>query len=164
MNKKISTVAMAAAVLMASGLVPADEPKSGVEVGVLSCKSLPDTAKNLVIHSTVQVECVYESTSGKENYVGETGIGLGVDLNWKRVDDIGYTVLAGSTDVRPGSGALAGKYVGAKASATVGYGGGAAVLVGGGGKNISLQPLALEGSQGLGVAAGLTYLYIEPAK
>jgi len=40
---------------------------------------------------------------------------------------------------------------------------GAAVLVGGGDKSFSLQPLALEGSTGLGLSGGVGYLYIEPA-
>ncbi|MFT4561925.1 MAG: hypothetical protein ACI9BW_001668 [Gammaproteobacteria bacterium] len=36
-----------------------------------------------------------------------------------------------------------------------------AVLIGGGAKNIGLQPLALETSTGIGVAGGLGFLYIE---
>jgi len=45
-----------------------------------------------------------------------------------------------------------------------GVGVGAQVLVGGGSKNISLQPLAVETATGLGVAGGLGYLYLEAAK
>ena len=43
-------------------------------------------------------------------------------------------------------------------SVTLGYGGGAGALVGGSDSNLTLQPLALEGSKGLGVAAGASYL------
>jgi hypothetical protein len=62
-------------------------------------------------------------------------------------------VLAPTSDLAPG--ALAGEFAGATASATVGVGAGANVLVGGSGRTISLQPLSLEGSTGLNVAAGI---------
>ena len=38
------------------------------------------------------------------------------------------------------------------------------VLVGGGKKNITLQPIALEGGSGLGAAAGAGYLFLEPLR
>jgi hypothetical protein len=62
-------------------------------------------------------------------------------------------VLAPTSDLAPG--ALAGEFAGATASATVGVGAGANVLVGGSSRTISLQPLSLEGSTGLNVAAGI---------
>ena len=59
----------------------------------------------------------------------------------------------GENDVRPGS--LQGDYAGATASATVGAGVGANVLVGGLDRSITLQPVSIEGSTGLNVAAGI---------
>ncbi|MGH8590163.1 MAG: DUF992 domain-containing protein [Gammaproteobacteria bacterium] len=56
------------------------------------------------------------------------------------------------------------KYTGAKASATAGVGVGANVLIGGGQKSFTLQPLSLTGSTGVGVAGGVGYLYLEPDK
>jgi hypothetical protein len=50
---------------------------------------------------------------------------------------------------------LAGDYGGVTAQANVGVGGAANVLVGGSNKSISLQPLSIEGSTGLNVAAGI---------
>lgn len=44
-----------------------------------------------------------------------------------------------------------------------GLGLGAKALLGGGAKNIGLQPLALETRTGLGASGGLSFLYIEPA-
>ncbi len=64
-----------------------------------------------------------------------------------------WGVFAPSSDVRPG--ALQGDYAGATASATVGVGLGANVLVGGLDKSIALQPLSVEGNRGLNVAAGV---------
>lgn len=136
---------------------------AGVEAGVLTCKSVQGTRLNLLIHSTVDVRCIFKNSQGKkERYKGETGIGLGVDLNWDRDEKIAFTVLSGGTDIRPGEYSLAGKYAGGKASVTAGVGIGAAALVGGSDDNVALQPLAIEESTGLGIAAGLTYLSLEP--
>lgn len=136
----------------------------GVRIGVLNCEAVKGTRLNLLIMSSVDVTCAFEGLNGRETYKGETGIGLGADLNLKGVEKISFAVLAATSAYRIGSYALAGRYVGAKASASVGVGAGAAVLLGGGGKNISLQPLAIEGNVGLGAAAGLGYLYLEPDK
>ncbi len=54
---------------------------------------------------------------------------------------------------RPG--VLAGSYVGATGSATVGVGAGANVLIGGSNRTISLQPVSIEGNTGLNIAAGI---------
>jgi len=62
-------------------------------------------------------------------------------------------VFAPTSDLRQG--ALSGDYVGATAQATVAVGAGANVLVGGFNKSIDLQPLSVEGSEGLNVAAGI---------
>ena len=67
----------------------------------------------------------------------------------------------------PGSiapGALAGGYVGATAQATVGGGVGANVLLGGGSGQVTLQPVSVEGSIGLNVAAGVAEVELKYAK
>ena len=64
--------------------------------------------------------------------------------------------------MKAGSYPLKGKYIGGKASASAGVGIGAAALVGGSNDNFGLNPLALEANQGVGVAGGLGFLYIEP--
>ncbi len=138
--------------------------RGGIKIGVLSCNSVAGTRRNLLIHSSVDVRCVFKTPEGQETYTGETGIGLGVDLNWNRTETTHFVVLGGTSDARLGAHSLAGTYVGGKASATVGVGVGAGALVGGGAKNISLQPLALEGSSGLGVAGGLGYLILKPGR
>ncbi len=130
------------------------------ELGALECKTVKGTRLNLIVHSTVDVRCVFNSGNTTEAYVGETGIGLGIDLNIKKDATMVYTVF-GVADAKVGTHSLAGKYGGAKASATIGVGLGAAVLVGGDNDNFALQPVALEGSTGLGAEAGLTYLHLE---
>lgn len=135
--------------------------KVGVEVGTLHCHNVPDTRLNLLFYSSVEVHCVFNTAAGRESYNGETGIGIGLDLNWNRKEEILFTVLTAATDVRMGHHAMAGRYGGGKAALTLWRGLGAAGLVGGSGNNFALQPIAFEKSEGWGVAAGLTYLVLE---
>ena len=55
-------------------------------------------------------------------------------------------------------GALAGTYAGGSAEATLGIGLGANVLLGGFKKSIALQPLSLQGQEGLNIAVGISSL------
>lgn len=162
MSERSCLLGMLLAPLLAVPILPAFAADE-VEIGVLTCTTVPGTRFNLIIRSTVDVECTFAgSAGGEEHYQGETGIGLGIDLNLNREEQIAFTVLsAGAREV--GDYALTGRYAGAKASATVGIGVGVAVLVGGGSKSFTLQPLALEGSTGLGLSGGIGYLYLEPA-
>jgi hypothetical protein len=78
-----------------------------------------------------------------------------------------WAVLAPTNNL--GQGALAGHYAGATASAAVGVGAGANVLVGGFKNSIALQPITIEGQNGLNVAAGVAALSLhfdkaKPAK
>jgi hypothetical protein len=58
-------------------------------------------------------------------------------------------------------GALEGGYGGVSASATVGVGAGANVLLGGFDRSIALQPISIEGNTGLNVAAGIGALSLK---
>jgi len=64
-----------------------------------------------------------------------------------------WAVVAPSTDL--GQGALEGHYGGATASAAIGVELGANVLVGGFKDSLALQPISIEGQNGLNVAAGV---------
>ena len=135
---------------------------SGAKIGKLTCTTVPGSGTNLLIHSTVDVTCVFTSNAGEtEHYKGETGIGFGIDLSSKKST---FTFLVLAADFRKGTYKFAGKYFGAGADATVGVGVGAGVLIGGSNKSVSLQPVGLSTSKGGGVSAGLTYLYLEPNK
>lgn len=135
---------------------------SGAKVGMLTCSQIKGTKRNLLITSSVQVSCKFEGDDGtSENYKGETGIGLGIDLSWKSDEVVKWVVIAASNDVSPNNHALSGKYYGAKAEATAGVGAQANVLVGGGNKSFTLQPVSLGGQTGFGAAGGLGYLYLE---
>lgn len=142
----------------------ADEQTSdGTKLGKLECKTVEGSGTNLLIHSTVDVNCTFSSTAGElENYKGETGIGLGIDLSFDKQSSFVFAVMA--ADFKPGEYKFAGKYYGAGADATIGRGIGAGVLVGGSSKSVSLEPIGLSATRGAGVSGGLTYLYLEPDK
>lgn len=145
---------------------PALARKGGVKLGMLTCTQIPGSTVNLLIHSSTGFDCVYESEGGavREKYKGESGVALGADLSWDKVKVMKYAVISPSKNVDVGNYALAGTYTGATASAALGLGVGAKVLVGGGEKSIALQPLVLEGIKGVGAAAGIGYLTLQPAK
>ena len=161
----LSISVVAVAFFLATTPVPAGENASesaGAEVGLLTCTTVPDSRINLLIHSTAEIECEFKDSHGAvERYRGETGIGLGIDLHIAHEEKVIFTVVAHHFE--PGTHQLTGSYGGAKASATAGHGGGAALLIGGDHDSIGLKP-AVSHSQGVGVAAGLSYIYLEPNK
>ena len=149
--------------LLDGALTWAGDP--GIKLGVLKCHQIQGSRVNLLIHSTAQVTCLFTSFSGERQaiYKGETGIGLGIDLNWNKSETIAFTVFGASADVTV-THPLAGKYIGGRVSASAGVGTGVQMLLGGSGNQFTLQPLAIEKSKGFGVAVGLGYLYLEAAK
>lgn len=157
---------LTAALLATAAAAPltAVHAQGGIEVGVLTCSVVPGSRVNLLIRSTADVRCTYAKGGASEEYVGETGIALGLDLSFKQDEKMAFTVIAASQDVSPGAKALGGRYVGGEVSAAAGLGLGAKALFGGGAKNIGLQPVALESSTGLGASGGLSFLYIEPVQ
>ncbi len=138
--------------------------EGGLDIGVLTCKSVPSTRLNYIFHSNTVVDCMFTHSSGEERYLGEMGMGIGVDLQLKSNAQTVFTVIAVSSDIRPEAYSLEGTYIGGKASAALGIGVGASVMLGGGDKNISLQPIAIETSTGLGAALGIGYLTLVPCE
>ena len=136
-----STLAMTATAYAQSG---------GVNAGSLQCRV--SGGMGFVFGSSKDMECLFVRPDGKgERYVGTINK-YGVDIGFTKEAHIVWLVFA------PGNiaaGALAGSYGGATASATVGVGVGANVLLGGSNKQITLQPVSVEGNVGLNVAAGI---------
>jgi len=161
MRKSLFGIGLAAIVsVMMAAPAFAGHSSAGTKIGVLTCNAIPNSKVNLLIHSTTDVDCTFKSTAGDgtEHYVGETGVGLGIDLKWDSESHLVFTVFAAENS---GVNKLSdGKYVGAGAEAAAGLGLGAHVLVGGSNKSISLQP-AIQGGTGAGASAGITYLYLQ---
>jgi hypothetical protein len=148
MRTCLVAAALVAAVTVASFAAPASAG-SGVNVGSLNCKVAGGSG--FIFGSTKSLSCLFTRHDGTaERYTGEVKK-YGVDLGFTEGAYMIWLVFA------PGNvkkGALAGDYAGATASAAVGLGLGANVLVGGSNDQIALQPASVEGVQGLNVAAG----------
>ena len=129
----------------------ADAAPHGVKVGTLTCNVA--SGWGFVFGSSKDLHCTFRPSSrSSEHYTGSVSK-FGVDIGYTEGGVLVWAVFAPSSDVR--AGALQGDYAGATASATVGVGVGANVLIGGLDKSIALQPLSVEGNRGLNVAAGI---------
>lgn len=131
-----------------------------VEAGVLNCTV--HGGAGFIFGSSKDLDCTFEGLNGgKERYRGSiTKFGLDIGFTGETV--IIWTVFAPSADVP--SGALAGNYGGVSAEATVGLGVGANALIGGSQDSIALQPLSVQGQQGLNVAVGISQLQLRSAR
>ena len=154
MKRIVSTLALTLAIAGGSA-APATADGVGINIGSLEC--IVEGGIGLILGSSKSMDCVYRSTTGREDaYTGKlTKIGL----------DIGVTGEARMIwgVFAPGIveyGALAGRYVGASAEATAGIGAGANALVGG--SSITLQPLSVQVQTGLNAALGVSSMTLEP--
>lgn len=153
---KFSQTLFAAAAALALTTVAAN---AGQRVGVLECALSGNPAR--VIVENQAVDCVYQDDAegGRPvHYVGRlTKVGANLSVNGR--GDILWIVAAATNQLGPG--ALEGVYAGPEASVKLGVGGGGAVLIGGSNNTVSLQPLTVEGGQGLGVTAGIERLELQ---
>jgi len=158
MFRSLKNIIAIAAVWLA-GVVPlasvAGAAESGVKAGYLKC----DFAGNMsfAFRSSRDITCLIEpnGSTRTDGYKG-TIKKLGVDIGYEAAGVMIGAVIAPTSDVGPG--ALAGDYAGVTADIAAGMGLGANVLVGGSQKSITLQPLSVEGMQGLNVAGGIGVL------
>jgi len=126
--------------------------------GTLSC----DVSEGVgfIVASQKSMQCVFTPYRGRrERYVGVMDR-LGLDVG---VTSGGRLVWAVYAPSRRGYGALAGEYEGASAEATVGVGLGVNALVGGSNSTVALQPLSVQGQEGLDLAVGIAGLRLSPA-
>lgn len=153
----ISTGAIALAAALAAA-TPASA-KSGVKIGALNCKV--EGGVGLILGSSKGMTCRFRPAGGgrTERYTGRISR-IGVDIGFTNKSYMTWAVFAPGKTKR---GALAGSYGGASAEATIGVGLGANVLVGGFKKTIALQPLSVQGQEGLNVAAGIAGLRLRYA-
>lgn len=145
---------MVASTVVVAGLgaaCGANAAPAGVKVGELTCNV--SSGFGFIFGSSKDLHCTYRpSGHPREHYIG-TVKKFGVDIGYTEGGILVWGVFAPTSDLAPG--ALSGTYAGATANATIGVGLGANVLVGGLKKSIALQPLSIEGNQGLNVAAGI---------
>jgi hypothetical protein len=143
------SAALAAASLFGTAAYAAP---AGVKAGLLTC----DVSGGMdLVRSNHALSCIYQGTGNRatEHYVGHIS-SIGVNFGYTKDAKIAWAVFAPSSDFK--AKALQGEYAGVTAGATVGIGGNANVLVGGLDKSISLQPLSLQGNEGINIAAGVS--------
>src|ERR1700757_1407769 len=115
-----------------------------VKGGIMTCNVAGGFG--FIFGSSRTVNCTFAPGGGApQHYVGAINK-FGVDIGYVEGAVMAWAVLAPTNN--PGPGLLAGTYVGATGSASIGVGVGANVLFGGFGNSISPQPLSIEGSKG----------------
>jgi hypothetical protein len=152
-----------AAVLFAAIALPVPATAQSADktkVGTLTCDI--SAGIGIIIASKKDVTCMFTPSQPgpREVYVGSI-TKFGLDIGATSGGQMVWAVFAPSSRAH---GALAGRYIGATAEATVGAGLGANVLVGGSNRTIALQPVSIQGQTGLNVAAGVAGLSLEPAR
>ena len=145
-------MAIGVLILMAGAFVLAPPAQAaGVQAGVLNCNV--SAGFGFIFGSSRSMNCTFSGAGGRvEHYAGSINR-FGVDIGFIKGGVLIWTVFAPTTSTAPC--ALAGNFGGATAQATVGVGLGANVLIGGSNSSIALQPLSIEGTTGLNVAAGI---------
>jgi len=139
--------------VLAIGITSVGTParaQGGAQIGTLTCNVA--SGWGFVFGSSRALRCTFAGQGRTEHYSGSIRR-FGVDIGYTSAGVLIWGVLAPTSNLAPG--ALAGEFVGATGSATVGVGAGANVLIGGSNRTISLQPLSFEGSTGLNVAGGI---------
>ena len=143
-------MALSALGLVTGGLALGTPAQADVRVGVMTCAM--DSGFGYVLGSSRDLHCTFVPAAGAPEHYAGTISKFGVDIGYVQNAVIVWTVVAPTVALPSGS--LTGTYGGATASATIGVGVGANVLVGGSSNTISLQPVSIEGGTGLNVSGG----------
>jgi hypothetical protein len=129
------------------------------QVGTLSCDV--SSGIGLFVVQKQKLSCVFTQTNGSvENYSGSIDQ-FGVELGEVAAGHLIWGVIAATSGVPQG--ALAGSYAGVGANASIGLGAGANILVGGTGRSFSLQPISVQGQEGINIAGGVTTVTLTAA-
>ena len=143
-------VTLGALGLVTGGLALGTPAQADARVGVMTCDM--DSGFGYVLGSSRDLHCMFVPAAGAPEHYTGTISKFGVDIGYVQNAVIVWTVVAPTVALPPGF--LTGTYGGATASATLGVGVGANVLVGGSSDTISLQPVSVEGGTGLNVSGG----------
>ena len=85
----------------------------------MTCSRIAGSGYNLIIHSTAGVRCTFKGSRNSEQWsVGKTGVGLGVDLSWKKEEKINFAVVSATHKFEPEGDFLSGPYANAKVQRT----------------------------------------------
>lgn len=151
--RSLGGLIVALAIIAAAADLAAAE--SGVKAGYLRCNVEGNVS--FIFGSTRDVTCTYRPDAGGrvDRYSGEIKK-FGVDIGYQTKGVILWGVVAPTADI--GRGALAGDYGGVSGSVAAVYGVGANALIGGSDRSIVLQPISVEGIEGVNIAGGIGIL------
>ncbi len=122
-----------------------------VQAGSLTCDI--SEGFGLIVGSKRDINCVFTpSQPGPVEHYKGTITKIGVDIGVLKGGSLIWYVYAPTNHA---DGILQGSYSGVAANATIGLGLGTNVLAGGLDGSVALQPLSVEGTSGLNVAAGI---------
>jgi hypothetical protein len=162
MRRRRSLSIVLAATMLSSLVSPchAQQPAQKVQVGVLEC--LGGASVGFLVGAVVNLRCVLRINGMPEDYYVATLQKVGLDIGFTESTALAWSVFA--PVAQPGRGDLAGTYVGvdAMAAAVVGVGGN--VLLGGSNNSIALQPVSVQATTGVIVAAGVERLDLQPGR
>ena len=149
----------AAAALAAVTALPAVASADSIdtEAGYLRCDI--EGSVSFIFGSSRDVTCTFDPVGDGpvQTYTG-TIERYGIDIGYTESAVMLWGVL--STGQPVPAGGLAGSYAGVSAEVAAGYGVGANVLIFGE-KSLALQPLSVQGGEGLNIAAGIAELKLE---
>lgn len=148
----IALCASAAAAPFAAAAEPAK-----LVAGTITCKGKGTVG--FIIGSKQKLACTFKTAGGKSMDYTASINKWGLDIGATGENVIVWTVLASTTDLPVG--ALAGKYAGVSADASLGLGAGANILIGGSKNAVTLQPLSVQGQKGINLAVGVSGLTLK---
>lgn len=129
---------------------------ANTKIGTLEC--FVAGGSGVLIGSSKDISCTLLSLDGQpvENFIGELKK-LGLDIGFTKETVMEWSVYIPEFQQYE-SGALAGKFRGASATASLSIGLGASVLIGGLTENFALQPLKINKQKGVNIAVGITQM------
>lgn len=130
-----------------------------LRAGRLVCAT--DPRFGLIVGSSQTLRCVFHKRRPARRYIYEGRIRrLGLDLGVTGGGVLSWAVFSKNSRIGPST--MRGVYVGASGSVAFGPGFGANILIGGSRRSIVLQPLSIEHSVGINLAAGVTRVTLGP--
>jgi len=154
------TLGIITGAMVAAGLMAAPASAAGVRVGVLTCDV--ESGWGYILGSQKDLQCAFKSTNGDVSRYSGDITKLGIDIGYTKGGVMIWDVIAPSKDMK--ADLLEGTYGGVTAGATAVVGGNLNVLVGGLDKSISLQPISVEGNNGLSITAAVGAMQLRHEK
>jgi hypothetical protein len=159
--QRLIVLAMTCVILAGTSSFASAQEKKGATVGMLRCNEA--SGWGMVFGSTKDLSCVFTNSEKGAKVVRFTGTikKYGIDIGFTQNAVILWAVVSTSDKFTPGD--LAGSYGGATAEVAWAGGLGANVLLGGSKKGFALQPLSVQGYNGINLAAGVAEVELKPA-